>query len=129
MTALQIYVGNLSYDTTEPGMEEHFSQYGKITIAKVVKDRETNRSRGFGFVTFDTAEAAQAALAANGTTLDGKQLRVNLAHEDARRGGAGGGGMGGGAGRPPRAGGGGYRPSGNRDGGGGSRGGWDSRGN
>jgi RNA recognition motif-containing protein len=104
---LQIYVGNLSYDSTEQDLNAHFGQYGEIAIAKVVKDRETGRSRGFGFVTFKTEAAAKGSLASNGFDLQGKQLRVNLAHEDTRRSGGGAGGAG--AGRPPRTGGGGYR--------------------
>ncbi len=77
--AKNIYVGNLSFDSTEEGMRSLFEQYGNVHSAKIITDRDTGRSRGFGFVEMDS-EAADAAIAAlNGYELDGRPLRVNEA--------------------------------------------------
>ena len=76
----KLYVGNLSYSTTEQDLEKSFSEYGKVTSATVVKDRETDRSRGFGFVEFVQSENAKKAKAAmNGKELNGRSLKVNEA--------------------------------------------------
>lgn len=88
-----LYVGNLSFSTTSDDLRETFSQYGSVKSAQVVMDRETGRSRGFGFVEMtDGAEAAIEAL--NGADLGGRTITVNEARprEDRRGGGGGGGG-------------------------------------
>ncbi|KAI8811881.1 hypothetical protein BJ742DRAFT_664481, partial [Cladochytrium replicatum] len=93
----KIFVGNLSWGTTDDTLRDTFGQYGEITDAVVLRDRETGRSRGFGFVTFATPESAQAAVDnMNEQDLDGRNVRVNLANE--RPAGGGGGGYGGGRG-------------------------------
>ncbi len=87
----KLYVGGLSYDTNNAGLEKAFAVYGQISEAKVIMDRETGRSRGFGFVTFESEADAQKALAMNGTQLDGRTLKVNVAEDKPRREGGGGG--------------------------------------
>ncbi len=75
-----LYVGNLSYDTTDEGLKDHFSAYGKVNSVKLISDRETGQSRGFGFVEFETDEDAAAALeGTNGQNLDGRDIKVNVA--------------------------------------------------
>lgn len=102
--ASNLYVGNLSYQTTADDLREAFSEFGTVVRAQVVSDRETNRSRGFGFV--EMADGAEAAIAAmNGTSFQGRTLTVNEARPREPRSG-GGGGYGGGSG-----GGGGYSSS------------------
>jgi len=104
----KLYVGGLSWDTDDSGLRTAFETHGDIEEAKVITDRDTGRSRGFGFVTFSENEAADTAIEAmNGTELDGRSLNVNEA-QDRKSGGGGRGGFGG------RGGGG-----GRRDGGGG----------
>ena len=77
---MKIYVGNLSYDTREEGLRDAFSPYGAVGDATVITDRETGRSRGFGFVEIADDTAAQAAIQAlNGTALDGRNVTVNEA--------------------------------------------------
>ena len=91
----KLYVGNLSYGTTGSDLEQLFSQHGTVNSAEVISDRETGRSKGFGFVQMGSDEEAQAAIAAlNGQEHDGRQLTVNEAkpREDRPRGGGGGGG-------------------------------------
>ncbi|TVR05084.1 MAG: RNA-binding protein, partial [Deltaproteobacteria bacterium] len=89
----KLFVGGLSWGTDNDGLREAFEAYGEITEAVVITDRDTGRSRGFGFVTFASEDDAQAAMdAMNGTELDGRTLNVNVAQE--RRGGGGGGGGG-----------------------------------
>lgn len=85
----KLFVGSLSWGTTSEGLRAAFERFGPITEAKVVEDRETGRSRGFGFVTYETPDAAEAAMSEmNGSTLDGRSIRVDLAHERPRnRGG------------------------------------------
>ena len=99
----KLFVGSLSWDTTDEGLHEAFSSYGEINEATVVRDRDTGRSRGFGFVTFNDDDAADKAMAAlNGTELDGRTIRVDVAQARERTGGGGGGrrgGYGGGGGR------------------------------
>lgn len=112
----RLYVGNLSFHTTEDTLQQTFAAFGTVSEAKLVIDRETGRSRGFAFVSMSTDEEAQAAIQQlNGADLDGRALRVNIA-EERRPGGGGGGGFRGGGG-----GGGGFRGGGG--GGGGDRGG------
>ena len=91
----RIYVGNLSYDTTDEGLEAAFSAHGDVKNVQIMRDRETGRSRGFGFVEMGSAEDAQTAISAmNDAMLDGRNLKVNEARprEDRRGGGGGGGG-------------------------------------
>jgi cold-inducible RNA-binding protein len=97
----RLYVGNLSFHTTEDVIQSAFAQCGEVTEVKLMLDRETGRSRGFAFVTMGSSEAAKAAIEKmNGADLDGRPLRVNEAEERRDRGpGGGGGGFGGGGGR------------------------------
>jgi len=99
--AKRIYVGNLPWSTTSASLETLFSEHGSVQSAEVVADRETGRSRGFGFVEMDTDEAGQKAIEAlNGIEVDGRAITVNEARERApRSGGGGGGGRGYGGGR------------------------------
>ena len=100
--AKKLFVGGLSWDTTDDGLRQAFASYGEITEAKVITDRDTGRSRGFGFVTFAQDEDAKSAMSKmDGTSLDGKNIKVNEAQEKSPRGGggrSGGGGFGGGRG-------------------------------
>ncbi len=94
----KLFVGGLSFNTTDDGLREGFARFGEISEAKVINDRDTGRSRGFGFVTFTDEQAAQNAMAElNGTDFDGRTIKVNEA-EDKPRGGGFGGGRGGGGG-------------------------------
>lgn len=89
--AKKLYVGNLAFSTTEGELRELFDQYGTTESVAVIMDRETGRSRGFGFVEFADAASADAAIAAlDGQDFGGRSLRVNEALD--RRGGGGGGG-------------------------------------
>ena len=122
---MKLYVGNLSFNTSGDDLQELFSQAGTVESATVVEDRETGRSRGFGFVEMATNEEGQAAIQQfNGKEFNGRNLTVNEARPRADRGGRGGGGGGrggyggGGGGR-----GGGYGGGGGRGGGGGYGGG------
>ncbi|HEX3594295.1 MAG TPA: RNA-binding protein [Polyangiaceae bacterium] len=118
----RLYVGNLSYSTMDQQLKDAFGAHGQVVSASVVIDRETGRSRGFGFVEYASENEATAAVdAMNGQMLDGRPLRVNPAHERREGGGGGGGGSRGGGGGG-RGGGGGYRGGGG-GGGGGDRGG------
>ena len=84
---LNIFVGNLSFTTTGDTLRQAFSAYGEIKSANVIMDRDTGRSRGFGFVEMDNAQEAQAAIQGlNGTDLDGRQLTVNEARPRPERG-------------------------------------------
>jgi len=110
----KLFVGGLSWGTTNEGLAEAFSRFGEIVEATVVVDRDTGRSRGFGFVTLADDDAAQRAIEEmDGTELDGRNIRVNEAHDRPRGGGGGGprrpGGGGGGYGGPRGGGGGGGR--------------------
>ena len=119
----KLYVGNLSYNTTSSDLEQLFSQHGTVQSAEVIADRDSGRSKGFGFVQMSNDDEAQAAIAAvNGQQHDGRTLTVNEAkpREDRPRGGGGGFG-GGGGGRGGFGGGGGGR-GGFGGGGGGGRG-------
>ena len=75
----KIYVGNLSFNTTEEGLRDLFAQHGEVLSAIVVTDRETGRSRGFGFVEMEAANASEAIAALDQQDLDGRSLRVNEA--------------------------------------------------
>jgi len=92
----KLYVGNLSYSATGQDLESIFKDHGTVTSASVATDRETGRSRGFGFVEMSTDEEAEAAVnALNGTNFQGRQLKVNEARPRPAGGGGGGGGRGG----------------------------------
>ncbi len=124
----KLYVGNLAYSVRDESLQSAFSQFGTVTSAKVMMDRETGRSKGFGFVEMGNDAEAQAAVnGMNGQALEGRPLVVNEARpREERPGGFGGGG--GGGGRGPYGGGGGGRSgggggSGYGGGGGGSGGG------
>lgn len=84
--AKKLYVGGLSYSTTDDGLKEAFAQIGAVSSAKVITDRMTGRSRGFGFVEMDSdEEAAKAIETLNGKELDGRRLTVNEARPLAER--------------------------------------------
>ena len=84
--AKKIYVGNLSFSTTEESLNDTFAQYGEVISAVIVTDRYTGRSRGFGFVEMEADDAADAAISAlDGQELDGRNLRVNVANSKPRR--------------------------------------------
>ncbi|HZU35021.1 MAG TPA: RNA-binding protein [Gemmataceae bacterium] len=94
----RLYVGNLTYGTTDEGLRELFEQHGSVVSAQVIMDRDTGRSKGFGFVEMGTDQEAQGAIEAlNGQPVDGRPLTVNEARPKADSGGGGGrGGYGGG---------------------------------
>ena len=87
----KLYVGNLSFNSTEEEIKTTFGQFGEVTSVTIIKDRDTGRSRGFGFVEMENADAAIAGL--NGKDFGGRTLTVNEAREreDRKRGGGGGG--------------------------------------
>ena len=146
----KLYVGNLAYSVRDDSLQEAFAQFGTVTSAKVMMDRETGRSKGFGFVEMGSDAEAQSAInGMNGQALEGRAIVVNEARPREERPGGfggggggrsgggggegggggggygGGGGAGGGGGRSPYGGGGGGRsPSGGGGGGGGGRGGY-----
>jgi cold-inducible RNA-binding protein len=102
----KLFVGNLSFNTTENALQDAFAAHGTVTEANLMMDRVTNRPRGFAFITMSTGEEAQSAIAAlNGTELDGRSITVNIAkpreerpaggrREYSNSGGGGGGGRG-----------------------------------
>jgi len=106
----KLFVGNLSFNTTENDLNDAFAAHGTVTETNLMMDRTTNRPRGFGFVTMSTEEEAQKAIAAmNGAQLDGRAITVNVARPREERPAGGGGGrreFGGGGGRRDREGGG-----------------------
>jgi cold-inducible RNA-binding protein len=133
----KLFVGGLAWATSDESLRAAFEAFGPVSDAKVILDRETGRSRGFGFVSFDDDNAATEALQSmNGASLDGRTIRVDEATERSggggggRGGGRGGGGRGGGGGWGGGGGGGGYGGGygggggGRGGGGGGGRGGW-----
>ena len=80
-----LFVGNLTFNTTTADLETLFGQHGDVTKAQVINDRDTGRSRGFGFVEMESQESANTAISAlNGTDLDGRDLTVNIAKERSR---------------------------------------------
>jgi cold-inducible RNA-binding protein len=100
----KLFVGNLSFNTTETQLRDTFSAHGVVSEVNLMMDRETGRPRGFGFVTMSTAEEAQAAIQGlSGQSIDGRELTVNIAKPREERSGGGGGGRreygGGGGGR------------------------------
>jgi hypothetical protein len=130
----KLYVGNLAYSVRDESLQSAFSQFGTVTSAKVMMDRETGRSKGFGFVEMSSSAEAQAAMnAMNGQPLEGRAIVVNEARPREERPGGfgggggggygGGGGSGGGGGRSPYGGGGGGRSGGGGGGGYGGGGG------
>ncbi|MDX9910304.1 MAG: RNA-binding protein [Phycisphaerales bacterium] len=122
---MKLYVGNLSFQTSESRLREIFEQYGQVVSASLVMDRETGRPRGFGFVEFADRAAGEAAIEGlHGQNVDGRDLTVNEARPRESRGGFGGGGGGGGGGRGGFGGGGGGGRGGFGGGGGGGRGGY-----
>ena len=115
---MKLYIGNLSYDTSEAELREFLSSFEPILDLHMPLDRDTGRARGFAFVTLSSRDAGEAAVAQlDGAELGGRNLRVREAEDRRTPGGGGGGG-----GRPPRSGGGGY------GGGGGGGGGYERRG-
>jgi RNA recognition motif-containing protein len=98
----RLYVGNLTYGTTDATLRQLFEAHGTVTSAQVIMDRDTGRSKGFGFVEMSNDDESQAAIAAlNGQQVDGRALTVNEARPKTEGGGGGGGrgGYGGGGGR------------------------------
>ena len=120
----KLYVGNMSYDVDSSALEQLFAAHGTVQSAQVITDRDTGRSKGFGFVEMSSDAEAQAAIAAvNGQEHDGRALTVNEAKpKESRGGGGGGGGYGGGGGGGGRGGYGGGGGGGRSSGGGGGRG-------
>jgi RNA recognition motif-containing protein len=115
---MKLYVGNLSFSTSEARLREIFGEHGDVTSASLVMDRETGRPRGFGFVEFGNDDHARAAIAAlNGKNIDGRDLTVNEARPREGGGGGGRGGFGGGGGGRGGFGGGGGGGGGRRGGG------------
>jgi RNA recognition motif-containing protein len=104
----KLYVGNLTYGVTDSALQHMFEEYGTVQSAQVIMDRDTGRSKGFGFVEMGSDQEAQAAIAAmNGKEVEGRALTVNEARPKEDRGGGGGGRGGGGGGRGGYGGGGG----------------------
>ena len=96
MSNNKLFVGNLSFNTTENDLQDTFAAHGTVTEANLMMDRVSGRPRGFGFITMSTPEEAQAAIAAlNGKNIDGRELTVNIAKPREERSGGGGGGGGG----------------------------------
>ena len=131
----KLYVGNLPYTVRDEDLQQSFGQFGAVTSAKVMMERDTGRSKGFGFVEMGSDAEAQAAIAGmNGQPLGGRSVVVNEARPMEARpprtggfgGGGGGYGGGGGGGGGDRSGGGGYGGGGGRSGGGGGDGGFRS---
>jgi RNA recognition motif-containing protein len=88
----KVFVGGLSWDTDDVGLNDAFAVIGPVVEAKVITDRDTGRSRGFGFVTFQNqADASAAIQQLDGSSLDGRTIRVNEANDRPARGGGGGG--------------------------------------
>ena len=108
----KLYVGNLSFDTSQQDLEEVFGEIGTVESTNIIEDRDTGRSRGFAFVEMSSQEEAQNAIAElDGKEVDGRNLKVNEAKPRENRGGGGRGGRGGGG---NRGGGGGYGGGGSR---------------
>ena len=82
----KLYVGNLAYSVRDDSLQQAFAQFGTVTSAKVMMDRETGRSKGFAFITFATQSAAESALEQNGKDMKGRALRVNVAQDKVKSG-------------------------------------------
>src|SRR5262245_22981393 len=115
----RIYVGNLSYQTTENDLSTLFEQVGQVESVNIITDRDSGRSKGFAFVEMSSEDADKAIAQFNGTELDGRALTINEARPREERSGGGRGGYGGGGGRD--------RGRGGRGGSGGGRGGYGNR--
>ena len=100
MSSAKLYVGNLSYDTSEASIRTAFEVHGEVTSVNMITDRDSGRPKGFGFVEMGSAEEAQKAIAAlDGTQMDGRAIKVNEAKpQEPRAPRSGGGGYGGGGG-------------------------------
>ena len=123
--SMKLYVGNLSFDTSNQDLNELFGAHGTVESSNIIEDRETGRSRGFGFVEMSSKSEGEEAIAQlNGKEVNGRELKVNEAKPQASRGGGGGGGGRGGYG----GGGGGGRGGYGGGGGGGNRGGYGKSG-
>jgi RNA recognition motif-containing protein len=113
--SMKLYVGNLSFKTNTQDLEQLFAQVGTVESTNIIEDRETGRSRGFGFVEMSSKEEGERAIAEfNGKEFDGRELKVNEAKPQENRGG-GGGGRGGYSGGRGGYGGGGYGGGGGRN--------------
>ncbi|MEO8711993.1 MAG: RNA-binding protein [Parafilimonas sp.] len=87
---MNIYVSNLSFHTSEADLKDLFAQFGSVSSAKIIMDRETNRSRGFAFIEMSSEEEGKAAIAGlNGKEIEGRSLSVSVAREKENRGGGG----------------------------------------
>jgi len=94
--SMKLYVGNISFDTTQQDLEKLFGEIGTVTSTNLIEDRETGRPRGFGFVEMSSKEEGENAIAQlNGKEVDGRELKVNEAKPQEKRSGGGGGGRGG----------------------------------
>ena len=91
---MKLYVGNLSYNTTDSTLNDLFAPYGQVESARVISDRDTGSSKGFGFVEMSNSDAQKAMGALNGREIDGRAIRVNEAKPQESRTGGGGGGRG-----------------------------------
>lgn len=121
---MKLYVGNLSYNMSDGDLDQLFSTYGTVRSAQVIMDRDTGRSKGFGFVEMSSEQEAQAAIQGlHGKEVEGRTLTVNEARPKEERPRGGGGGYGGGGGGYGGGGGGGGRRGGGGGGGYGDRGG------
>jgi cold-inducible RNA-binding protein len=87
----KLYVGNLPYSVTEEGLETLFEQFGTVESVVIIKDRETGRAKGFGFVEFETQDAADKSLELDGKDFEGRPLKVNIAKPRESSGGGSGG--------------------------------------
>lgn len=84
--SFKVYAGNLSFITSEETLNSVFSKFGQVASVNIIKDRDTNQSKGFGFIEFENEEEAQKAISVmNGKELDGRKIRVSLADEKKRR--------------------------------------------
>ncbi len=91
---MKLYVGNLSYNTTDATLNELFAPFGQVESARVITDRDSGTSKGFGFVEMSNSDAQKAMGALNGREIDGRAIRVNEAKPQESRTGGGGGGRG-----------------------------------
>lgn len=94
MSQSKIYVGNLSYQVSQEDLNEFFGQFGAIQDVKLIKDRETGRSKGFAFITFENTDGMQGALDLNGSEYEGRKIKVSVANDEEQGGGRGQGGRG-----------------------------------